>query len=53
MEPRDIDNTDHDLSRLKELRPVGISFRGKERESLESLERELDRVHVVAPTAMS
>lgn len=52
MEPRDIDISDCDLSRLKKLLHVGISFKGKDREYLESLERELDRAHVVAPTAI-
>ena len=52
MEPRDIDIPDCDLSRLKKLLHVGISFKGKDREYLESLERELDRTHVVAPTAI-
>ena len=52
MEPRDIDITDYDLSRLKELLQVGISFKEQDGEYLESLERELDRARVVAPAAI-
>lgn len=39
--------TDFDLKRLRELVGVGITFKGKDAEYLRSLERELDRAHVV------
>jgi regulator of nucleoside diphosphate kinase len=39
--------TDFDLKRLRELVGVGITFKGKDAEYLQSLESELDRAHVV------
>jgi regulator of nucleoside diphosphate kinase len=39
--------TNFDLKRLTELVGVGITFKGKDGEYLRSLERELDRAHVV------
>jgi regulator of nucleoside diphosphate kinase len=39
--------TDFDLKRLRELVGVGITFKRKDAEYLQSLERELDRAHVV------
>ena len=52
MESRDIYITDYDLKRLKELVQVGISFAERDRESLEKLQGELDRAHIVEPTAV-
>jgi regulator of nucleoside diphosphate kinase len=52
MEQRDIYITEFDLSRLKELVNVGISFKERDRDYLESLRNELDRAHVVEPTAI-
>lgn len=52
MEPRDIYITKYDLSRLKELLQVSLSFAERDRELLESLEQELDRAHIVEPTAI-
>jgi regulator of nucleoside diphosphate kinase len=52
MEARDIYITEYDLTRLKELLQVGISFAERDRESLESLQGELDRAHIVEPTAV-
>jgi regulator of nucleoside diphosphate kinase len=52
MEPRDIYITEFDLSRLKELVNVGISFKERDRDYLESLRNELDRAHVVEPAAI-
>jgi regulator of nucleoside diphosphate kinase len=52
MEQRDIYMTAFDLERLSELLQVGIVFNGKNSEYLQSLERELDRAHVVDPKAI-
>ncbi|HJT21620.1 MAG TPA: nucleoside diphosphate kinase regulator [Nitrospira sp.] len=52
MEPRDIYITNYDLTRLKELLQVGISFAERDRPSLEALQGELDRAHIVQPTAV-
>ncbi len=52
MESRDIYITQYDLTRLKELLQVGIDFAERDRESLESLQGELDRAHIVEPTAV-
>src|SRR5262245_39391776 len=52
MEPRDIYITDYDLNRLKELLQVGISFPERDRQLLEALQGELDRAHIVEPTAV-
>ena len=52
MELRDIYITKYDLTRLRELLQVGISFAERDRQSLESLQDELDRAHVVEPTAV-
>ena len=52
MEPRDIYITDFDLTRLRELLGVGISFPERDRESLEALQGELDRAHIIEPTAV-
>lgn len=37
---------------MKELLEVGLSFAQKDRELLESLQQELDRAHIVEPTAI-
>jgi regulator of nucleoside diphosphate kinase len=50
MEPRDIYITDYDLTRLKELLQVSISFAERDGQSLEALQGELDRAHIVEPT---
>ncbi len=52
MEQRDIYMTAFDLERLSELLQVGIGFNGKNSEYLQSLEREVDRAHVVDPKAI-
>ena len=52
MENRDIYITEFDLRRLKELLDVGIAFKERDREYLESLQNELDRAHVVDPKAI-
>lgn len=52
MDPRDIYITKFDLARLKELLQVGISFKERDRDYLESLQNELDRAHVVDSTAI-
>ncbi|MDF0642646.1 MAG: nucleoside diphosphate kinase regulator [Nitrospira sp.] len=44
--------TDFDLKRLRELVGVGITFKGKDAEYLRSLERELDRAHIVDSKAI-
>ncbi|HKY70984.1 MAG TPA: nucleoside diphosphate kinase regulator [Nitrospira sp.] len=50
MEPRDIYITRFDLARLKGLLEVGITFKERDREYLESLRNELERAHIVEPT---
>ena len=52
MEPRDIYITDYDLTRLKELLQAGIGFAERDRPSLETLQGELDRAHIVKPAAV-
>jgi regulator of nucleoside diphosphate kinase len=52
MESRDIYITKYDLTRLRELLQVGISFAERDRQSLESLQNELDRAHIVEPSAV-
>jgi regulator of nucleoside diphosphate kinase len=52
MDPRDIYITKFDLARLKELLQVGISFKERDRDYLESLQNELDRAHVVDSAAI-
>ena len=47
MMERTIYMTDLDLKRLTELVGVGITFKGKDDEYLRSLERELNRAHIV------
>ncbi|MGH8470236.1 MAG: nucleoside diphosphate kinase regulator [Gammaproteobacteria bacterium] len=52
MDPRDIYITKFDLARLQELLQVGISFKERDRDYLESLQNELDRAHIVDSTAI-
>lgn len=52
MESREIYITEFDLFRLKELVNVGISFKERDREYLESLQNELDRAQVVEPESI-
>lgn len=52
MSPSDIYITTFDLVRLKELLQVGIILKERDRDHLESLQHELDRAHVVDPTAI-
>ena len=52
MEPRGIYITDYDLTRLRELLQVGISFPERDRQLLGALQGELDRAHIVEPTAI-
>lgn len=52
MEPCDIYITKFDLARLRELLEVGLSFKERDREYLERLQNELDRAHIVEPTAI-
>jgi regulator of nucleoside diphosphate kinase len=52
MESRDIYITKYDLTRLRELLQVGISFAARDRQSLKSLQNELDRAHIVEPSAV-
>ncbi|HKU53240.1 MAG TPA: nucleoside diphosphate kinase regulator [Nitrospira sp.] len=53
MEPRDIYITDYDLTRLKELLEVSIGCAERDRPSLETLQGELDRAHIVEPAAIA
>jgi regulator of nucleoside diphosphate kinase len=52
MNPCDIYITTFDFARLKELLQVGIILKERDRDHLESLRQELDRAHVVIPTAI-
>ncbi len=52
MSPSDIYITTFDFVRLKELLQVGIILKERDRDHLESLQHELDRAHVVDPTAI-
>jgi len=52
MDPRDIYITKFDFARLRELLQVGISFKERDRDYLESLQNELDRAHIVDSTAI-
>jgi len=52
MELRDIYITDYDLARLKELVQVRMDASERDRESLDLLQHELDRAHIVEPTAV-
>jgi regulator of nucleoside diphosphate kinase len=52
MDSPDIYITDYDLTRLKELLRVGIGFAERDCPSMETLQGELDRAHIVNPTAV-
>ena len=52
MTPRDIYITDFDLTRLRDVLRARISIEARDRDHLESLENELDRAHVVDPSAV-
>jgi regulator of nucleoside diphosphate kinase len=52
MEARDIYITDSDLIRLKELVQGRITLPKWDRQSLDNLQGELDRAHIVDPTAV-
>jgi regulator of nucleoside diphosphate kinase len=52
MERRDIYITRFDLARLKELLEVGIRLKERDHEYFESLTHELDRAHIIEPTAL-
>ena len=51
MDSRDICITKFDIARLKDLLQVGIRFKERDRDHLESLQNELDRAYIVDPTA--
>ena len=51
MEHRDIYITQYDLTRLKDLLDVGIRA-ARDRPLLETLQGELDRAHIVEPSAV-
>lgn len=50
---RDIYMTEVDFARIKELLEVRMTFREPDRAYFESLRNELDRAHILQPTAMS
>lgn len=52
MTSRDIYITDFDLTRLKDVVKAGLNAKVRDRDHLESLENELDRAHVVDPSAI-
>lgn len=52
MNQRDIYITEFDLARLRDVLKARISAGGRDRDHLESLEHELDRAHVVDPSAV-
>jgi regulator of nucleoside diphosphate kinase len=52
MEARDIYITDSDLIRLKELVQGRITLPKWDRQSVDNLQGELDRAHIVEPTAV-
>ena len=52
MDVLDIYVTQYDLARLKELLQGGMSASGRDRELLAILQREVDRAHIVEPTAV-
>lgn len=52
MNPSDIYITTFDFVRLKKLLQGGIILKERDRDHLESLHHELDRAHVVDPTAI-
>ena len=52
MNQRDIYITEFDLNRLRDVLRARISIEARDRDHLESLENELDRAHVVDPSAV-
>ncbi len=52
MNQRDIFITEFDLARLRDVLRARISAGARDRDHLESLEHELDRAHVVDPSAV-
>ncbi|MBP8105923.1 MAG: transcription elongation factor GreAB, partial [Nitrospira sp.] len=52
MNQRDIYITEFDLTRLRDVLRARISIEARDRDHLESLENELDRAHVVDPSAV-
>ena len=52
MNQREIYITEFDLARLRDVLKARISAGGRDRDHLESLENELDRAHVVDPSAV-
>jgi regulator of nucleoside diphosphate kinase len=52
MNQRDIFITEFDLARLRDVLRARISAGGRDGDHLESLEHELDRAHVVDPSAV-
>ena len=49
---RDIYITDFDVKRLTQLLQGGLSFTSKDTQHLESLQKELERAHIVEPQAV-
>lgn len=52
MTPRDIYITEFDLTRLRDVLKARLNAKVRDRSHLESLEHELDRAHVVDPSAI-
>lgn len=52
MNPRDIYITEFDLNRLRDVLKARINSKVRDRDHLDSLENELDRAHVVEPSAI-
>jgi regulator of nucleoside diphosphate kinase len=52
MNPRDIYITEFDLNRLRDVLKARINSKVRDRDHLDSLENELDRAHVVDPSAI-
>ncbi|WHZ16524.1 MAG: Regulator of nucleoside diphosphate kinase [Nitrospira sp.] len=52
MTTRDIYITDFDLTRLRDVLKVRLNAKVRDRDHLDSLENELDRAHVVDPSAI-
>jgi len=52
MNPRDIYITEFDLNRLRDVLKARLNAKVRDRDHLDSLENELDRAHVVDPSAI-
>ena len=52
MTPRDIYITEFDLTRLRDVLKARVNAEVRDRDHLDSLENELDRAHVVDPSAV-